>query len=130
MSRPVMRIEGLRELTRSLKAAEDGLQKEVNAIFKGAATKVASAARRRLPKRSGRLAASVRPFGTQRKPGVRVGRARAPYAGPVEFGGYPKGRPFVPEGRYIYPTFSEMAPQVRKDLAEELNALIRRAGLD
>lgn len=130
MGGEVVRIDGLRELSRALKAVEDGMQKEVAGVFKRAAEKVASRARSRIRSRSGRLAGSLRPFGTQRKAGVRMGRKAVPYAGPYEFGGYPAGRPFVAEGRAIYPTFVEEAGNVRRDVADGLAELIQRAGLD
>ncbi len=125
-----IRIDGLRELTRALKTVEDGLQREVNGVFKRAANKVVSAARGRIRSRSGRLAGSLKPFGTQRAAGARMGSAGVPYAGPYEFGGYPAGRPYVAAGRAIYPTFKSMAPSVRADVTRELNDLIRKAGLD
>ncbi len=106
------------------------MQKEITGVFKRAAEKVAGKARSRIRSRSGRLAGSLRPFGTQRAAGVRMGRKTVPYAGPYEFGGYPKGRPFIAEGRAIYPTFQEEAGKVRRDVADELTGLIRRAGLD
>jgi hypothetical protein len=125
----VVRIDGLRELSKALRGVEDGLQKEVSGVFKRAAEKVAGKARARINSRSGKLAGSLRPFGTQRKAGVRMGRKAVPYAGPYEFGGYPAGRPFVPEGRAIYPTFRDEAANVRQDVAEGLSDLIRKAGL-
>lgn len=127
--REVIRLVGLKELSRSLRQVEAGLQKEIGRAFKRAADKVAQDARRRVPKRSGKLAGSIRPFGTQKKAGVRMGRSSVPYAGPIEFGGYPASRPFVPKGRYIYPSFKESMPVVQRDLAKELEGLIKRAGL-
>ncbi len=124
-----IRIDGLRELSKSLRLVEDGLQKEITGVFKRAAEKVADEARRRVPVRSGRLRDSIRPYATQRAAGVRMGKARVPYAGPVEFGGYPKARPFVAEGRYIYPAFTSMIPQVRRQVEDELADLVRQAGL-
>jgi phage gpG-like protein len=124
-----IRIEGLRELSRGLKLVEDGLQKEIGSVFKRAAEKVASAARRAINSRSGRLAGSLKPFGTQRKAGVRMGGGRIRYAGPYEFGGYPGNRPYIATGRAIYPTFKSMVPAVQRDVAEELQGLIRKAGL-
>ncbi len=125
-----IRIDGLRELSRALKQLEDGLQKEIGTVFKGAATKVASIAKGRINSRSGRLAGSITPFGTQRQAGVRMGKASIPYAGPYEFGGYPKGRPFMAEGRAIYPTFKEQAPVVQRDIEDGLKSLIRKYNLD
>ncbi len=124
-----IRIDGLRELSKNLRIVEDGMQKEIAQVFKRAAERVANEARRRIKSRTGRLAASVRPYGTQRAAGVRMGRKAAPYAGPYEFGGYPEARPFVPEGRAIYPAFRDMAGVIQDQVEEELADLIRKAGL-
>lgn len=122
----VIRIDGLRELTRALKATEDGLQKQVNVVFKSAADRVAGIARRRIRSRSGRLAGSIRPYGTQRAAGVRMSRD---YAGPYEYGGYPAGREFIPTGRALYPTFRDQADNVRRDIADGLRDVIAKNGL-
>ncbi len=124
-----IRIDGLRELSRALKKVEDGLQKEIPRRLKPIAERVAGIAAGRINSRSGRLAGSLRAFATQRAAGVRMGSARLPYAGPYEFGGYPEGRPFIPEGRAIYPTFKEQAPRVESEVVDVLNDLVRQAGL-
>jgi hypothetical protein len=124
-----IRIEGLRELSRALKAVQAGTQKEIAQVFKSAAEKVATTARSRINSRSGKLADSIRPYGTQRAAGVRMGKQSVPYAGPYEFGGYPAGRPFIKEGRAIYPTFQEQEPIVRKDIEKGLREIIFRNGL-
>ncbi len=124
-----IRIDGLRELSRALKNVEDGLQKEINGIFRQAADKVARIARGRIKSRTGKLAGSLQPFGTQRAAGVRMGRKNVPYAGPYEFGGYPDARPFIAEGRAIYPTFKAMAGTIQEQVEDELADLIRSAGL-
>ncbi|MGH9891076.1 MAG: HK97 gp10 family phage protein, partial [bacterium] len=105
MAAPGIVFQGLPELRRRLRAVDSALPRAVGQIFKIAADKVASDARSTIPSRTGRLAGSVRPFGTGKRVGVRMGRASVPYAGPVEFGGYPGGRPFIQEGRYILPAF-------------------------
>ncbi len=124
-----IRIDGLRDLSRALKRVEDGLQKEIPRRLKPIAERVAGTAAGRINSKSGRLAGSLRPFATQRAAGVRMGRASVPYAGPYEFGGYPAGRPFLPEGRAIYPTFKEQAPRVEREVVDVLNDLVRQAGL-
>lgn len=125
-----IRIDGLKELGRALKKMEDGLQKEIPKVLKPIADRVANKAKGRINSKSGRLAASIRPYATQRAAGVRMGKKNIEYAGPYEFGGYPKGRPFISEGRAIYPTFQEEAPKVEREMVAALNGLIKRAGLD
>jgi hypothetical protein len=38
-----------------------------------------------------------------------MGRASIPYAGPVDFGGWPEGREYVSSGRYLFPAAGELA---------------------
>lgn len=121
-------VEGLPALRRALKRVEGGLQREIGGVFREAARQVVG--RIDLPQLTGRLAGSVRPYGTQREAGVRVGGARVPYAGPVEFGGYPGSRPFVREGRYIFPAFDAAKGDVVESAERGLRDLIRRADLD
>lgn len=40
---------------------------------------------------------------------VRMGRKAVPYAGPVEFGGWPEGREYIPGGRYLFPAAHALA---------------------
>ena len=63
-----------------------------------------------VPYRTGRLASTVKSAlaKSQKKATVRIG-ARVPYAGWIEFGGT-RGRPYVPEGRYLYPTALKASP--------------------
>jgi len=60
-----------------------------------------------------RLAASL--TGERADHGATVGYDLI-YAGPVDYGGWPPGRPYIPEGRYLYPT------------ALEATSLLKRAG--
>ncbi len=124
-----IRIDGLRELSRALKRVEDGLQKEIPKRLKPIAERVAGTAAGKINTKSGRLVGSLRPFATQRAAGVRMGRKNVPYAGAHEFGGYPAGRPFLPEGRALYPTFRDQAPRVEQEVVDALNDLIRETGL-
>jgi hypothetical protein len=77
------------------------IDRDADAAFGRVADGVAGAVRGRVPHRTGRLAGSVEAqHGTD--PGVGIG-AGVPYAGWIEFGGT-RGRPYVPTGRYLYPT--------------------------
>ena len=69
---------------------------------------------------TGTLAASVDVHEDKDAMGVSIG-AGVPYAGWIEFGGS-RGRPHIPEGRYLYPTaldseaeFAEMAADAASD---------------
>jgi hypothetical protein len=103
---PTVDVIGLRALVRDanrLCADAGPLNTALSQAGKQAAEPVAAAARSSYPQVSGRLAGSVRTSGTRSGAAVRVGSKALPYAGPVDFGGYPGGREYVSGGRYLYP---------------------------
>lgn len=83
-----LQVDGLRALTKALKAAGEDVT-ELKALNGKAAALVADAAAPRTPRRSGRLAASVRTGATQRGGRVMAGKASVPYAGVIHWG-WPK----------------------------------------
>jgi hypothetical protein len=94
---PSVEVEGARQLRASLKRAGVGLD-DLKAAHAEVAKMVADRATRDAPVRTGRLAASVRPSGTQREALVRAGRASVPYAGVIHWGWPSRGipaRPFI-----------------------------------
>lgn len=99
MSDPTVHVEGLRDLVRTLKAAEQDLD-DLKAANRAAAQVVADAARARAPRRSGRLAGTGRPGNAARRATVTFGRASVPYANPIHWG-WPrrhiKAQPFLVE---------------------------------
>ena len=85
MPRPIVRVDGARQLRATMKAAGEDLSdlKDVNART---AAKVSATAIPRVPRRTGTLAATVRPAGTKTAAIVRAGKASVPYAAVIEFG--------------------------------------------
>jgi hypothetical protein len=89
MSRaPVVKVDGLRTLRRTLKAAGVDLQ-DLKQAHAQVADIVLRTAQPHAPHRTGRLASSMRASGTQSAAVVRAGRASVPYAGPIHWG-WPK----------------------------------------
>jgi hypothetical protein len=83
--RPTVQVDGLKRLRKELKRAGVDLADLREPNLEAAQT-VASAAGPRTPRRSGRLASTVRP-GANRTAGViRAGNARVPYAGVIHWG--------------------------------------------
>ena len=87
--------------------------------FEAVAQLAVDAVRSKVPRRTGKMAASVRPGRRKNAVLVRMGKAKVPYAGWVEFGGQRTGsgggvasRPFIKGGRYLYPTALAMGPQL------------------
>jgi hypothetical protein len=105
-----VQVVGLRALYRDLAKLSDpragDLTDAMAAAGRRAAQPVADAVRSAYPSVTGRLAASVRVTGSRSGAAVRVGRKSVPYAGPVDFGGYPGDRPYIASGRYLYPAMA------------------------
>lgn len=105
MAQPLAQIIGLDQLRRQLLRMDRDVfgQAFVDAGVQ-AANPIASAVRSAIPRDTGNLAGTVRVAKIKTGAAIRVGTARYPYVGPLEFGGYPGERPFIRPGRYIYPT--------------------------
>ena len=82
---PVIRVDGARELRRGLKAAGDDLE-DLKHVHATVARYVALRAAAMAPRRSGRLAGSVRGNQAKTSAAVRAGGARVPYANPIHWG--------------------------------------------
>jgi len=81
-------VTGLREVVRNLEKIGDAVtvRNELKEVFVEIGRMVAIDAASLAPKRSGRLAASIKPTNTKNKAAIRVGSARVPYAGPINYG--------------------------------------------
>lgn len=95
-----IRIYGGRELRRALRTAAGDLD-DLKTAHRKVAEIVAEAARIAAPKRSGKLASSIRSNAGQRYARVSVGNNRKTasgiaYAGPIHWG-WPTGSPKLPE---------------------------------
>ena len=126
-------IVGLNALRRDLTrlAADAG---PVNRAFAAAGMEatapIAEATRQALPDDSGRgtgnLASSVRVTRTRSGAGVRMGSARYPYAGWIEFGGvrhspHDSARPYREGGRYLFPAAKNLAQKALETYTLALN---------
>lgn len=130
-----IKIGGLREFQRALKQMDGESQKQLRVVLNRAAETVASGASRRVPRRTGRAAASLRAMSSQREARVMGGSKKVPYYGWLDFGGRigrdkSQRRPFITGGRYMYPTFSANRDSINKALADGLAELARTAGLE
>lgn len=85
MAKPHIEVEGRAELVRTMRQAGVDLS-DLNRANRAAAEIVAPESAARTPRRTGRLAATVRPAGTRTAAIVRVGSRSVPYAGPIIFG--------------------------------------------
>lgn len=130
-----LKIVGLRDLQRALKALDGESQKQIRVALNSVAEGVAAGAARRVPVRSGKARASLRAQSSQREARVIGGSKKVPYYGWLEFGGKVgpgKGahRRYVSGGRYIYPAYAANRDGIYKALDAAMAALIRDAGLE
>lgn len=120
-----IKVEGLRELQRSLKQLSADLPKVLRIALNQAAEIVVSDARPKVPQRSGRAAATVKARSTRTEVRVSGGGNRAPYYPWLDFGGKvgrkrSVRRAFLPDGRYIYAAYGR-----KRDSGEFADVLSR-----
>ena len=129
MAAPHVAVLGLKELRRDLTRLDrENVPKAMVEAGQRAAEPVANRIRYSLPKRSGALAGTVRAAKVRTGATIRVGLGRAPYAGPIEFGGYPRGRAYLAAGRYIFPTARSLSSTAWKIYEAEIQRAIDRNG--
>jgi hypothetical protein len=85
MARPAIEVKGAAQLRRTLKRAGLDVQ-DLKDAHKKIAEDVVREAAPDAPRRTGRLASTVRPAGTASAAIVRAGRKTVPWAGPVHWG--------------------------------------------
>lgn len=129
-----VRVRGLAELRRALRAMGDDLPRQLRETLRRAGAGVASDARGRAPRRSGRLAGRVTARATQL--GARVG-STLPYAPVIEFGGVIRHHGHGHSGEhlirisarpFVQPAIDARAPDIVRDLERDLVSLARRVG--
>lgn len=119
------RVTGLSKVVRDLKAmgAEvDDLKDAFSTIAAEGADKASGFA----PKRSGRLAASIRGNRAQSKAVVTAGRAAVPYAGPINYGWPARG---IKASLFMQKASDAMEPRALQMLEAEINRSIRKREL-
>lgn len=120
-----IRVEGLNKLTRSLQSL--GLDVEdLKDAFGPIAEKGAQLAAGFAPRRSGRLAASVRGNRAKNKAVIAAGRARVPYAGAINYGWPRRG---IRASRFMQRADEAMRPVALAELEHAINTKIRSRGL-
>lgn len=130
-----VKIEGLREFQRNLRALDRELPKALRVAFNGAADLIVDEARPRIPVRSGRARASVKARSTQTSARVVGGSRRVPYYPWLDFGGRvgrrnSVSRAFLPRGRYIYAAYDRRRPEFEDGMRDAIVTVARQAGLE
>lgn len=128
----------VRDLSRRLrglsKDAQKDLQKELVKITESLAVHVKT----KMPSKSGRARASVKARKVSAGMRLAYGGTKAPHAPWLDFGGSTKvpgaggrvQRPFIKEGRYVWPTVGERSDEIGRDVEAAMQSVARKHGLD
>lgn len=118
-------VEGLRETTRAMEKAGIDVE-ELKDAMGAVATEAASTMQGFIPVRSGALRASARGNRAKGKAVVTVGKARVPYAGPIQWGWKKRG---IKPARYVERTDAVMDTRAPQLLEAGLDEITRKNGL-
>lgn len=130
-----VQVRGIIELRKALREIDRDLPKELAAGLAEAAAIVADEARRRVPRRTGRAAESIKVRKQQSGAALAVGGAKAGYYPWLDFGGTvgrakAVKRPFIHGGRYVYPSLRDKDREVRAKVDEVLARMAAKAGFE
>ena len=95
---PTVRVEGLKELSKALREAQDKeLPKQLREANREIAKRVVDRAEPNVPRRTGRLASSVKALASATSASVKAGTpSRTPYAPVIHWGWAAHGIPSTP----------------------------------
>lgn len=132
--RQPVRIEGMQELRKKIRGItndldRDGAKGALAGLNLAAAKVVEGKATAIVPRRTGRLASTLRAAGTQRQARVRAGYRRQGfnYAGPIHFGWYAQG---IRPQPFLYDALDARRNQVLDVYDNGIDRLIKQYGLD
>jgi hypothetical protein len=125
MSNNGVKVEGLNQTVRALQKAGVEIA-DLKSVFSGIAAEGASLASSFAPVRTGRLRASVRGNKAKNKAVIAAGKARVPYAGPVNYGWPRRG---IKPALFMQRADRTLQPRAVDMLEAGLDEVIRKAGL-
>lgn len=130
-----IKVEGLAEFSRNLRRLDSELPKGLRLAGNEAAELVVGWARARVARKTGAAAGTVRASSTRTEARVTGGSKRRSYYPWLDFGGRvgrkrSVARPFIKEGRYIYPGFTRQRDEVHARLVKSLLRVAQDAGMD
>ncbi|MGL5928601.1 MAG: hypothetical protein ACRCY8_06675 [Dermatophilaceae bacterium] len=120
-----VRIDGLNRVVRDLQSLGvevDDLKTVFGKIADAAADRAAAAA----PRKSGRLAASIRGNRAKNKAVVTAGRARVPYAGAINYGWRKRG---IEPAEFMQESDRQMRQVAPRMLEQGIDKIIKGKGL-
>jgi hypothetical protein len=132
-----IRVDGLKQLNKSLRALSADAPKALRLAGNEAADLIVKTARPKVPNgpgKNGHAAASVKAASTRTAARVKAGGPKFPYFPWLDFGGRVGRkkhvvRPFLKSGRYVWKAYGEQHENVAQNLAAGLDKVIGDAGL-
>ncbi len=132
-----VKVTGLREVNSALKEVDAGLPKAMQREFKAIAEVVATAARGKEPRRTGRAAGSISARATQRGAGIAFSDSdgSVPYFPWLNFGGgvgrkHSIQRSVVTPDRYIYTSIAAAKDETQRAVDDAVKRVAGQAGFD
>lgn len=130
-----IKINGLKELSRQLKAAPGEAEKMIKPALNEAAQIIVNVARPKIPTLTGAARSSLSVKSTARESRVQAGGTKAPYYPWLDYGGKigrngSISRPFDKGGRYIYPAYAQEHANIMRLLEQRIAEAVAAAGLD
>jgi hypothetical protein len=123
-TKPGIEVTGAKELRKALKHMGADLA-DLTATNRAAAEQVAERARDHAPRRSGRLAKTIRARASKTKASVIAGSAAVPYAGPIHFGWH---RRHIVPNPFLYDALDERRGEVVAAYSKRVGDLVERVG--
>ncbi|MCG3757370.1 hypothetical protein [Amycolatopsis sp. Poz14] len=137
MAEEPIRVEGWRELSRSLRRVNTELPKGLRLAANSAAQLVVNEAKPRVPVgpgKGGHASSSIKAASTRTAARVQGGGAKYPYYPWLDFGGKvgrkkAVSRPFMKTGRYLWKSYADQQERVAQKLDDALRSVVEGAGI-
>ncbi len=130
-----VKVEGLAEFNRNLRKLDSELPKVLRQAHNEAAQLIVRYAQPRVPRKTGRAAGTIKARSTRTETRVSGGSKRASYYPWLDFGGRvgpsrSVHRPFIKQGRYLYPALGKNYDEFVALLENKLVEVARSAGIE
>jgi hypothetical protein len=130
-----IQVDGLKDLQKRLKAVDKTAPVALRIALNSVADIVIKHGRPLVPKRTGAAQKSWKARSTRTESRVSYGGPRAPYMPWLDWGGRVGRRkrtvrPFLKDGRYLYPTVKKHKTEIQRVADDGLADVARDAGLD
>lgn len=128
-------IKGIKELQRAFSKMDGEMKSALKRAFLPIAQRVASAVQGKVPRQSGKAAGSIKAKASNYGASIAFGGSQAEYYPWLDFGGAVGRndsikRPFIPEGRYVYPTIADEGDELEHEVDEAIRRLAESAGFE